>query len=95
MNKESGIYIKNVMKGKYFLIDFISALLAFGILILVVLNSFGDGSGLYFVHIFTFGFLLSLLSCIKKTKVKSGFSIAFGFFSLLMAVMAVMCYFKL
>ena len=95
MNKESRIYIRNVMRGKDFLIDFINAALAVGILIMVVLNSFGEGTGMYFAQIFGFGALLSAFNCIKKIRARSGFAIAFGVFGVLMAVMAVLCYMKI
>ncbi len=95
MNKESRIYIRNVMRGKDFIIDFLNAALAVGILVMVVLNSFGPGTGLYFTHIFAFGAVMAALNCIKKIRARSGFAIAFGVFSVLMAVMAVLCYLKL
>ena len=95
MNKESRIYIRNVMRGKDFLIDFINAALAVGILVMVVLNSFGEGTGMYFSRIFGFGALLSMLNCIKKIRARSGFAFAFGGFGILMAVVAVLCYLKI
>ena len=95
MNKESKIYIKNVLRGKDFVIDFLNAALAVGILVMVVLNTFGPGFGLYFTHIFAFGAVLAVLNCIKKIRARSGFAIAFGVFGVLMAVMAVLCYLSL
>ncbi len=95
MNKESRIYIRNVMKGKGFIIDFISTALAVGILIMVVFNSFGNGTGLYFVQIFGFGALLAFFNFVKQLKIRAGFSVAFAALGVLMAVMAVLCYFKL
>ena len=95
MNKESRIYIRNVMRGKDFIIDFTNAALAVGILVMVVLNSFGPGAGMYFVHIFAFGAVLTALNCIKKIRARSGFAIAFGVFSVLMTVMAVLCYLRI
>ena len=41
MNRETRVYIKNVMRGRDFIIDFINAALAVGILIMAVLNSIG------------------------------------------------------
>lgn len=95
MNKESKAYIRNVMKGRGFIIDFLSTALAIGILIMVLLNSFGDSTGMYFVQIFGFGALLAFLNFIKKVRVRSGFAAAFAVFGVLMAVMAVLCYLKL
>ena len=95
MNKESRIYIKNVMSGRGFIIDLINTVMALGILVLVVLNSFGDGSGLYFVHIFGLGALLAFLNCVKKIRAKSGFALAFAVFGVLMTVMTVLCYLRL
>ena len=95
MNKESKVYIRNVMKGRSFIIDFINTALAVGILIMVILNSFGDSTGLYFVHIFGFGALLALFNFIKMIRAKSGFAVAFAAFGVLMTVMAVLCYLKL
>ncbi|MCR5356114.1 MAG: hypothetical protein K6E63_01785 [Lachnospiraceae bacterium] len=95
MNKESKIYIRNVMKGRSFIIDFINTALAVGILIMVILNSFGDSTGLYFVQIFGFGALLAFLNVVKMIRAKSGFAAAFAVFGVLMTVMAVLCYLKL
>ncbi|MCR4807373.1 MAG: hypothetical protein K5857_06825 [Lachnospiraceae bacterium] len=95
MNKEAGSYIKNVMKGRDFVIDFINAALAAGILIMVVLNSIGIGRGLYFVQIFAFGALLTLFNCIKKIRAGSGFAVAFGLLTVLLATVAVLCYFRM
>ena len=95
MNRESRIYIKNVMKGRDFIIDLINTALSVGILVMVALNSFGEGAGLYFVHIFGFGALLAMLNCIKKIRARSSFAAAFGVFAVLMAVIAVLCYLKL
>ena len=95
MNKESRMYIRNVMRGRDFVIDFINAVLATGILVMVVLNSFGQSTGLYFVEIFAFGALLAALNCVKKIRAKSGFAVAFAVFALLMAVMAVLCYLRM
>ncbi|MCR5604685.1 MAG: hypothetical protein K6G27_13430 [Lachnospiraceae bacterium] len=95
MNKESRKYIRNVMRGKDFLIDFINAALAVGILVMVVLNSFGEGTGMYFPQIFGFGALLAGFNCIKKIRARSGFAFAFGGFAILMAVVAVLCYLKI
>lgn len=95
MNRESRIYIKNVMRGRDFIIDFINAALAVGILIMVVLNSVGEGNGMYFTQIFTFGSVLSALNCVKKIRSRSGFAVPFGVFSVLMAVIAVLCYLRL
>lgn len=89
------MYIKNVMRGRDFIIDFINALLAVGILVMVVLNSFGDSTGLYFVEIFSFGALLAGLNCVKKIRAKSGFAVAFAVFGVFMAFMAVICYLKI
>lgn len=89
------MYIRNVMRGRDFIIDFINAALAAGILVMVVLNSFGQGAGLYFVEIFAFGALLAALNCVKKIRAKSGFAVAFAVFALLMAVMSVLCYLKM
>ena len=89
------MYIKNVMRGRDFIIDFINAALAVGILIMVVLNSFGESTGMYFFHIFIFGALLATFNCIKKIRAKSGFALAFAVFAVLMAVMAVLCYLKM
>ena len=95
MKKESRMYIRNVMHGRDFVIDFINALLAVGILVMVTLNSFGDDTGIYFVQIFAFGAVLAILNCVKKIRARSGFAVAFALFSVLMAVMAVLCYLKL
>ncbi len=95
MNRETRVYIKNVMRGRDFIIDFINAALAVGILIMAVLNSIGEGSGLYFTQIFAFGSVLSALNCVKKIRSRSGFAIPFGVFSILMAVMAVICHMRL
>lgn len=95
MNKESRMYIKNVMKGRDFIIDFINAMLAVGILVMIALNSFGDSAGMYFVEIFAFGALLSGLNCIKKIRARSGFAVAFAVFAVLMAVMSVLCYLRI
>ena len=83
------------MKGRSFLIDLINALLAIGILVMVILNSVGSYSGMLFFHIFVFGALLSALNCIKKIREGSGFAVAFGFFTLLMGAVSVLCYLKL
>lgn len=95
MNRESRMYIRNVMHGRDFIIDFVNALLAVGILVMVTLNSFGDNTGLYFTQIFAFGAVLAALNCVKKVRARSGFAVAFAVFSLLMAVMAVLCYLRL
>ena len=95
MNKEAKYYIRNVIRGRGFLIDFINAALSVGILVMVVLNSTGAGSGMYFVEIFAFGALLCLLNCIKKVMASSGFAVAFGFLTVLNAAVAVLCYLKL
>ena len=95
MNKESRTYIRNVMKGRDFLLDFTSAALAVGILAMAIMNAFGINQGVYFVQIFSFGALLAILNCIKKIRAKSGFAVAFGLFGILMAVMAVLCYLRL
>ncbi|MCR5508837.1 MAG: hypothetical protein K6F34_09125 [Lachnospiraceae bacterium] len=95
MNKESRMYIRNVMKGRSFVIDFINTALSVGILIMVVLNSVGPATGLYFVQIFAFGALLAFLNCIKKLRARSGFFVAFAVFGVLMIVMAVLCYLKI
>ena len=83
------------MKGRGFLIDFINAALSAGILLMVILNSVGPGTGLYFVQIFAFGALLTLLNCIKKARAGSGFAVAFALLTVLLGVVAVLCYFKL
>ncbi len=83
------------MKGRSFIIDFINTALAVGILIMVILNSFGDSTGLYFVQIFGFGALLAFLNVVKMIRAKSGFAAAFAVFGVLMTVMAVLCYLKL
>ena len=83
------------MKGRSFIIDFVNTALAIGILIMVILNSFGDSTGLYFVQIFGFGALLAFLNVVKMIRAKSGFAAAFAVFGVLMTVMAVLCYLKL
>lgn len=89
------MYIRNVMRGRDFIIDLVNALLAVGILVMVALNSFGESQGVYFVHIFAFGALLAALNCVKKIRSKSGFAVAFAVFAVLMAVIAVLCYFRM
>ena len=95
MKKESKTYIKNVMNGRDFLIDFISALIAIGILVMVVLNSIKEGEALYFVHIFVFGAMLTLLNCIKKIRARSSVAILFGIFSVILLIAAIMCYMRI
>lgn len=95
MNKESRMYIRNVMRGRGFIIDFINAALAAGIIVMVVLNSFGSNTGMYFTYIFAFGTAMAVLNCVKKIRARSGFAVAFAVFAILMAVMAVLCYIKL
>ncbi len=95
MNRESRTYIRNVMKGRDFLLDFTNAAIAVGIIVMVILNAFGVTPGIYFIQIFVFGAILGVLNCIKKLRAKSGFAVAFGLFALLMTAMAVLCYLKL
>lgn len=95
MNKESRMYIKNVMRGRSFFIDLINALLSIGILVMVVLNSFSDNTGMYFTQIFGFGALLAALNFVKKMRARSGFAVAFAVFTVLMTVMAVLCYLRM
>lgn len=92
MTKEAKQYIKNVMRGKGFIIDFLSAALAVGIIIMVIINSVGSITGTYFVQIFGFGALLALLNCIKKIRSKSTFAFAYGAFGILMLAAACICY---
>ncbi len=92
MTKEAKQYVKNVMRGKGFLIDFISAALSVGILIMVIVNSIGVFTGMYFVEIFAFGALLAFLNCIKKVRSKSSFALAYGMFGVLMIVASVISY---
>ena len=83
------------MRGRGFIIDFINAALSAGILIMVVLNSVGIGRGMYFTQIFAFGALLTLFNCIKKIRSGSGFAVAFGFLTVLLSTVAVLCYLKM
>ena len=92
MTKEAKQYIKNVIRGRGFVIDFLSAAVSVGILIMVAINSIGDYTGMYFVEIFVFGALLAFLNCIKKIKTKSTFALAYGMFGLLMLAGAVISY---
>lgn len=95
MNKEARMYIKNVMSGRGFLIDLINTILSFAILIMVLLNSIGLVSGIYFMHIFAFGAILTLLNCFKKVRAGSGFAVAFALLTVLLGVVAVLCYLKI
>lgn len=95
MNKEAKMYIKNVLKGRGFVIDLINAVLSATILVMVLLNAVGSGSGLYYMHIFAFGAILTLLNCIKKVRAGSGFAVAFALLTVLLGTVAVLCYMKI
>ena len=92
MTKEAKSYIKNVMHGRDFIVDCISAVCAFAVLFLVAINSFGDNAGSYYTYIFSTGALLAFLNCYKKLRARSSFAIAFLTFGFLMAVAAYLCY---
>jgi hypothetical protein len=95
MNKEAKMYVKNVLRGRGFIIDLINTVLSLAILIMVLLNSIGLVSGIYFMHIFAFGAILTLLNCIKKVRAGSGFAVAFALLTVLLGTMATLCYMKL
>ena len=92
MNKESKMYVKNVMKGRGFILDLLNTVLSVTILVMVLLNAIGAGSGLYYMHIFAFGAILTLLNFIKKVRAGSGFAVAFALLTVLLATVAVLCY---
>ena len=95
MNKESRTYIKNVMRGRGFVIDLINTILSAAILIMVILNSVGLVSGMYLTYIFAFGAVLSLLNCVKKVRAGSGFAVAYALLTVLLGTVSVLCYIKL
>ncbi len=95
MNRETRAYIKNVMSGRGFVIDLINTILSFAIVIMVILNSIGLVSGMYLMHIFAFGAILTLLNCIKKVRAGSGFAVVFALLTVLLGTLAVLCYMKL
>lgn len=95
MNKEAKMYVKNVLRGRGFIIDLINTVLSMAILIMVILNSIGLVSGMYFMHIFAFGAILTLLNCIKKVRAGSGFAVAFALLTVLLGTVAALCYMKL
>lgn len=95
MNKESRMYIKNVLRGRGFVIDLINTILSATILTMVLLTSLGLVSGVYLMHIFAFGAILTLLNCIKKVRAGSGFAVVFALLTVLLGTVAVLCYTKL
>ena len=95
MNKEAKMYVKNVLRGRGFIIDLINTVLSMAILIMVLLNSIGLVSGIYFMHIFAFGAILTLLNCIKKVRAGSGFAVAFALLTVLLGTVAVLCYMRI